>query len=43
MADLANLLRILTERNGSDLHLSAHAAPNIRVDEKMVALDMPVL
>lgn len=43
MADLANLLRILTERNGSDLHLSAHSPPNIRVDEKMLSLDMPAL
>ncbi|MFH2138839.1 MAG: type IV pilus twitching motility protein PilT [Candidatus Omnitrophota bacterium] len=42
-ADLSQLLRILIERNASDLHLGAHTPPHMRIDEKMVPLDMPSL
>jgi len=41
--EIANLLRNLIERNGSDLHLAANASPHIRVDEKIIALEEPEL
>ncbi len=37
------LLKILIERNGSDLHLSANCPAHLRIDEKMVAVDAQVL
>jgi len=41
--DMPKLLRLMIERNGSDLHLGANCTPNIRVDEKMLPADMKVL
>ncbi|MCP4650048.1 MAG: type IV pilus twitching motility protein PilT [PVC group bacterium] len=42
-AELSQMLRVLIERNASDLHLSAHSPPHLRIDEKIVSLDMSPL
>ena len=36
--DIRTLLRELIEANGSDLHLSVHSAPRIRVDQQIICL-----
>ncbi len=43
MANLHELLKILVEANGSDLHITTNSAPQIRVDGKLKALDFPQL
>ena len=43
MADLATLLREAVGRAGSDLHLKVGTAPHLRVDGRLVALDLPAL
>jgi len=43
MANLHELLKILVESNGSDLHITTNSAPQIRVDGKLKALDFPQL
>jgi len=40
---LEELLHILVERKGSDLHVSAGSPPRIRVDGALRPLDMPIL
>ena len=42
-ATIEELLQILVERKGSDLHLSAGSAPKIRVDGLLVATEHDVL
>ncbi len=37
--DMSDLLKMLIERNGSDLHLGANTPPHFRIDEKMIPLD----
>src|SRR5471030_3172833 len=43
MVNLHQLLKILVEANGSDLHLTTNSAPQIRVDGKLAPLDFPPL
>ena len=43
MATLPELLKTLVENNGSDLHLTTHTPPQIRVHGKMQTLDLPSL
>ncbi len=39
MATLYDLLKVITEKNASDLHISTNTPPRIRVDGKLVPLD----
>ena len=41
MVELEELLNLLVERGGSDLHLTAGSAPCIRVDGKLIPTDHP--
>jgi twitching motility protein PilT len=41
--NLHQLLKILVESNGSDLHVTTNTPPQIRVDGKMTQLDFPPL
>ncbi|MFH1094149.1 MAG: type IV pilus twitching motility protein PilT [Candidatus Omnitrophota bacterium] len=41
--DISKMLRMLVERNGSDLHIGVNTNAHIRVDEKIVALDQHIL
>ncbi len=43
MLNLHQLLKILVEANGSDLHITTNTPPQIRVDGKMTPLDFPPL
>jgi len=43
MLNLHQLLKILIESNGSDLHITTNTPPQIRVDGKMTPLDFPPL
>jgi twitching motility protein PilT len=43
MVSLRELLEILLERSGSDLHLSVGSPPQIRLDGKLVTLDLDPL
>ena len=43
MVNLHQLLRILVENNGSDLHITTNTAPQIRVDGKLKPLEFPPL
>ncbi len=43
MANLHQLLKDLVERGGSDLHITTNTPPQIRVDGKLIQLDMPLL
>lgn len=43
MVNLHQLLKILVESNGSDLHVTTNTPPQIRVDGKLTALDFPPL
>src|SRR5947199_7009582 len=38
---LQQLLKTMVERGGSDLHVTTNSAPQIRIDGKLVPLDMP--
>ncbi|MBW3564053.1 MAG: type IV pilus twitching motility protein PilT [Acidobacteria bacterium] len=40
---LHQLLKTMVERGGSDLHVTTNSAPQIRVDGKLTALDLPPL
>ncbi|HUP46669.1 MAG TPA: type IV pilus twitching motility protein PilT [Thermoanaerobaculia bacterium] len=40
---LHQLLKTMVERGGSDLHVTTNSPPQIRIDGKLVPLDMPVL
>src|ERR1041384_5808008 len=40
---LHQLLKTMVERGGSDLHITTNSAPQIRIDGKLVPLDMPPL
>jgi twitching motility protein PilT len=42
-ARLEQFLRTMVERNASDLHLSAHCSPLLRIDENLVELEHPPL
>ncbi len=41
--EMTKLLKMLLERNGSDLHLGANSPPHLRIDEKVVPIDGPAL
>jgi len=41
MLNLHQLLKILVESNGSDLHITTNSSPQIRVDGKLTPLDFP--
>jgi twitching motility protein PilT len=43
MATLPELLRVLVDQNGSDLHLTTNTPPQIRVHGKLRQLDLPPL
>lgn len=43
MVNLHQLLKILVESNGSDLHVTTNTPPQIRVDGKLMPLDFPPL
>ncbi len=43
MLNLHQLLKILVESNGSDLHITTNSPPQIRVDGKLLPLDLPPL
>lgn len=43
MANLHQLLKILVEAGGSDLHITTNSAPQIRVDGKLEPMDFPPL
>ncbi len=43
MANLHDMLKELIERGGSDLHITTNSPPQVRVDGKLVSLDMPPL
>jgi len=43
MVSLEELLMLLVQRGGSDLHISAGAPPKIRVDGKLINTDLPVM
>jgi twitching motility protein PilT len=43
MLNLHQLLKILVEADGSDLHVTTNSPPQIRVDGKMTPLDFPPL
>lgn len=43
MANLHELLKILVESKGSDLHITTNSSPQIRVDGKLKVLDFPPL
>src|SRR5437763_13894217 len=38
---LHQLLKTMVERGGSDLHVTTNSAPQIRIDGKLVPLDIP--
>src|SRR5438105_457051 len=40
---LHQLLKTMVERGGSDLHVTTNSPPQIRIDGKLTALDMPPL
>ena len=41
--DIGELLKIMVERKASDLHISAGASIQIRIDEKLVPIDNHIL
>jgi twitching motility protein PilT len=43
MVSIEELLQILIQRNGSDLHLSAGAPPKIRIDGKLISTEHDIL
>ena len=43
MANLHDMLKELIARGGSDLHITTNTPPQIRIDGKLIALDMPPL
>lgn len=43
MVNLHQLLKLLVENNGSDLHITTNTAPQIRIDGKLTPLDFPPL
>src|SRR5512136_2578315 len=43
MANLHDMLKELIERGGSDLHITTNSPPQIRIDGKLIALEMPHL
>jgi len=43
MANLHQLLQMLVEMGGSDLHITTNTQPHIRIDGKMVPLEFPPL
>jgi len=43
MANLHDMLKELITRGGSDLHITTNTPPQVRVDGKLIALDMPPL
>jgi twitching motility protein PilT len=43
MINLHQLLKILVDGNGSDLHITTHSPPQMRVDGQLLAMDFPPL
>jgi len=43
MANLHDMLKELIERGGSDLHITTNSPPQVRIDGKLISLDMPPL
>ncbi|MFH2145847.1 MAG: type IV pilus twitching motility protein PilT [Candidatus Omnitrophota bacterium] len=41
--EITDMLKILVERKGSDLHIGVNTQPHIRIDEKIVSLDAKIL
>jgi twitching motility protein PilT len=43
MAALYDLLKMMVERGGSDLHITTGSSPRLRIDGKLVSIDHPTL
>src|SRR4030043_601464 len=43
MATLYDLLKLMIEKNASDLHITTASPPRLRIDGKLVNLDQPPL
>ena len=43
MIDMQSLLKLTVEKGASDLHITAGAAPQLRIDEKLVKADEEIL
>jgi twitching motility protein PilT len=43
MANLHDMLKELIERGGSDLHITTNSPPQVRIDGKLISLDLPPL
>ena len=43
MLNLHQLLKILVEANGSDLHITTNSPPQMRVDGHLVPMDFPLM
>ena len=40
--DMKSLLKLMMEKNASDLHITANTPAHIRIDEKLVPIDKPL-
>ena len=43
MVQIETLLKLMVQKNASDLHISAYSPPHLRVDEKLIPTDHPPL
>lgn len=43
MVQIETLLKLMVQKNASDLHISAYAPPHLRIDEKLVPTEYPPL
>ena len=43
MATLYDLLKMMIEKNASDLHITTGSSPRLRIDGKLVSIDHPPL
>jgi twitching motility protein PilT len=43
MANLHEMLKELIERGGSDLHITTNSSPQLRIDGKLISMDLPPL
>lgn len=43
MVQIETLLKLMVQKNSSDLHISAYASPHLRIDEKLVPTEYPPL
>ena len=43
MATLYDLLKMMIEKNASDLHITTGSPPRLRIDGKLISIDHPPL